>query len=47
MTKNSNNENSKKSKIVTITYGLLVVLILSLASYALFDYSFLGSRNTV
>lgn len=47
MIKNSNNENSKKSKIVTITYGLLVVLILSLASYALFDYSFLGSGNTI
>ena len=46
MDNNSNNEN-KKSTIATITYGLFVILILVGASYALFDYSFLGSGNTI
>ena len=47
MDNNSNNENSKKSTIVTITYGLFIILILVGASYALFDYSFIGSGNTI
>ena len=47
MGNNSNNENSKKSKILTVTYGLLVVLVLIGISYALFDYSFLGKGNTI
>ena len=43
---NYKNEN-KKSTIATITYGLLVILILVGVSYAVWNYSFLGSGNDI